>query len=121
MCFALILTLMSMAVGPADGDGSTAGALAKKAAMPEFTTEREAAARAFVGLHHPELNALLDRLKPMNPVEYEKAIGELFKVSEDMAALKARDPNRYPLVLESWKAKSRVEVLAAQQDRKSVV
>ncbi len=106
------LVFLVLTVVAADGESDS------KKALPDFTAEREAAARAFVRLHHRELNALLDRLRPMNPVEYEKAIAEIFKVSEDLAALKKRDPRRHPLALESWKAKSRVELLAAQQARK---
>lgn len=86
----------------------------KTTTPPAFTPEREAAARAFIGRHHPELKALLDRLKPMNPTEYEKVVAELFQISENLATLQARDPRRYELDLEAWKARSRVELLAAQ-------
>ncbi|MBX6311988.1 MAG: hypothetical protein IRY99_03565 [Isosphaeraceae bacterium] len=87
---------------------------AKASKVPAFTPEREAAALTFIRRHHPELATLLEQLRPMNQEEYEQAIGELFQVSESLAALKTRDPRRYELALEAWKAKSRVELLAAQ-------
>jgi hypothetical protein len=122
------LALLSLALGGltafADGDGhggdrdkTKEKAAAKGRPLPAFTFEREAAARAFVSRHHPELDALLDRLQPMNPTAYEKAIAELFQVSENLATLQARDPRRYELSLESWKIKSRVQLLTAQLSR----
>lgn len=111
----LPLIACAMAVSTDDGDGRRVGKAAAKAAVSsEFTYERESAAREFVAEHHPELNALLDRLKVMSPVEYEKAIVELFQVRESLTALRARDRNRYGPALDAWKAKSRVDVLAAQ-------
>jgi len=79
-----------------------------------FTPERESVALAFVRQHYPDLAALLDRLAPMNRPEYEKAIVELAGVSDTLAALRQRDPRRYELALAAWKARSRVELLAAQ-------
>ena len=83
----------------------------------EFTPEREAAARVFVQRRHPELDSLLDHLKTRNRPEYEKAVVELFQVSEDLATLHQQDPERHELALNAWKAKSRVEVLTAQLAR----
>ena len=79
-----------------------------------FTAEREAAALVFVERHHPELGSLLERLKPMNEAEYEKAIVELFSLSETLADLSQRDPKRHELAVEAWKARSRVQLLTAQ-------
>ena len=78
------------------------------------TPEREAEALAFVREHHPELATVLEALKPRNPAEYRKAIGELSQVARTLAEVKARNPRRYELALDAWKAKSRVELLAAQ-------
>lgn len=83
-------------------------------ARSTFTPEREAAALAFVEQNHPELAALLERLKPMNRNEYETAILDLFRVSENLAALRDRDSKRYALMLDAWKARSRVDLLVAQ-------
>lgn len=90
------------------------GRVGKAAKASSFTPEREAAALTFVRAHHPELGSLLERLKPMNRPEYEQAIGELFDVSENLANLSLRDQKRYDVALEAWKARSRVELLAAQ-------
>lgn len=106
--------LIALALAAAPTDDGVAKTPAKAAARPEFSYDRESAARAFVAQHHPELNALLDRLKPMGPVEYEKAIVELSQISENLASLKARDPGRYGPALDAWKARSRVDLLAAQ-------
>jgi hypothetical protein len=116
-----------LAQGPAFADGQT-GARSKASPVPSkkstirtragkaiaFTPEREAAALTFVRAHHPELASLLERLRPMNQGEYEQAIIDLFQISESLADLKQRDPNRYELGLEAWKARSRVELLTAQ-------
>ena len=64
--------------------------------------------------NHPELAALLEQLKPMKPAEYERAVRELAQVSRSLAAIKARNPQGYELGLDVWKAKSRVELLAAK-------
>ena len=108
---ALLALAVALPVLWAQGQTARVGKAVK---VPEFTPEREAAALTFVRRHHPELAALLDRLRPMNPGEYERAIGELFQVSETLAALKDRDERRYELALEAWVARSRVEVLAAR-------
>ncbi len=81
---------------------------------PEVDAAREADALAFVREHHPELATVLETLKPMNRAEYRKAINELSQVSRTLAEIKGRNPKRYELVLDGWKAKSRVELLAAQ-------
>ncbi len=107
--------LLVVGVIPARAQGQAATARADRSdARATFTAEREAAALAFVDQHHPELAALLDRLKPMNRDEYETAIVELFRVSETLAALRNRDPKRHDLMLDAWKARSRVDLLAAQ-------
>jgi hypothetical protein len=76
--------------------------------------EAEAAALAFVRENHPELAALLAQLKPMKPEEYRRAVRELAQVSRSLAETKTSNPKRYELALDSWKAKSRVELLAAR-------
>ena len=74
----------------------------------------EAAALAFVGENHPELAELLARLKSMKPEEYRKAVTELSQAAEKLGQLKGRDPRRYDAALEVWKARSRVNLLAAR-------
>ncbi len=119
---AVLLLVLSAAVRPgafaADRDKGKVGPAPRAAtaasgvASPE--PETEADALAFVREHHPELAALLVRLKPMKPAEYRRAVRELSQVSRSLAQLKSRDPARYALGLESWKAKSRVQLLAAR-------
>jgi hypothetical protein len=84
-----------------------------KAGDQPTAEEREAIALAFVREHHPELALLLDPLKTMKPVQYQKAIAELFQVSRNLANLAKNDPKRYEARLAVWKARSRVEVIAA--------
>jgi hypothetical protein len=90
---------------------------AKKSAAvtsPTFSPENEAEALGFVREHHPELAKVLEVLKPMDPVEYRKAVAELLQVSRTLGDLKTRNPKRYEVALNAWQAKSRVELLAAQ-------
>ncbi len=79
-----------------------------------FTAEREAAALTFVRQHHPELADLLTRLKDRRPQEYQKAIRDLFRVSERLALSNEQQPARYELELQEWKLASRIQLLAAR-------
>src|SRR6185436_5664149 len=100
----LLLALAGLTVGwdsAATGDnnlpdtGKTAqanpssGALREKSGKPKnqvtITPEREAAAVTFVKLHHPDLAELLGHLKQSNPREYQRAIRDLFRTSENLA------------------------------------
>jgi hypothetical protein len=83
-----------------------------------FTPEREAAALTFVRAHHPELAELLDRLKARRPQDYEKAIRDLFRVSERLALSREVFPVRYELELRQWKLTSRIQVLSARLSMK---
>ena len=74
----------------------------------------ETRALAFVRENHPELATLLAQLKPMKPEEYEKAVKELAQVSKTLATLKVNNPRRYAAALETWKARSRVQLIAAR-------
>lgn len=85
-----------------------------KADASPLLPEREELTLSFVRKHHPELAALLESLKAMRPREYQRAIGELYQVSRSLEALKQRNPRRYELGLELWKAKSKAELLAAK-------
>jgi hypothetical protein len=49
----------------------------------------------------------------MKPAQYQKAIAELFQVTRNLANLAKNDPKRYEASLAVWKARSRVEVIAA--------
>ncbi len=76
--------------------------------------DREADVLAFVGAHQPELAKLLETLKPMNAREYGKAIRELAPIRDRLVELERRNPPRYRIALDAWKAKTRVDLLSAQ-------
>ena len=50
----------------------------------------------------------------MKPAEYQKAVQDLAQVSRTLGDLKTRDPKRYELGLNAWKARSKVDLLAAR-------
>jgi hypothetical protein len=82
---------------------------------PAVTPEREAAVNAFVAEHHPELGELLKHLKGIkNQKQYERAIRDLYAVSEKLAGLQKSDSGRYELELKAWKVKSRIQLLSAR-------
>lgn len=74
----------------------------------------EARALSFVDRNHPELGKVLASLKPRNPSEYRKAIGELAATERSLAEIGAKNPARRDLALDAWKARSDVELLAAR-------
>jgi hypothetical protein len=88
--------------------------------LPVFTLEREAAALQFVKQHHPELLAVLTQLRGMNSDAYQDAIRELFQTSETIARWLPGDGRMHQLALETWKVKSRIDLLAValRRDRK---
>jgi hypothetical protein len=103
------------AIAPADSPGTgNAPAAAVVDPMQEVTPEREAAAETFARLHHPELAELLTRLKAAAPKEYREAVRDLFRESERLAKLKARDPARYEIELDLWKVESRIHLATAR-------
>jgi len=82
--------------------------------LPAFTSEREAAALTFIGLHHPEMAELLRQLKSTTPAEYKREVRVLFRSSETLAELRERDPELYELELRAWILDSRIRLLAAR-------
>lgn len=89
----------------------------KEAAKPKpiaITPEREAAVTTFVDRNHPELAALLAHLKTKQPKEYERAVRDLFRVTEKLAMVNERDSRQYDLELKVWKAQSRAQLLVAR-------
>ena len=115
------LICLAAALGD-DGDGGpkskpkapVAPIRKSNAAQPLPGGVNEAEALAFVGEHHPELAKVLAALKPMDPKEYRAAILELSEVARTLADLRERNPKRYEIALDTWKTKSRVELIAAQ-------
>ncbi|MCG6154672.1 hypothetical protein [Rubinisphaera margarita] len=81
--------------------------------MGEITPEREAAALKFVELHHSELRDLLNSLRDADRKQFTRAIEDIFRVSERLARIKSRSPERYEIELDLWKANSRLNLLIA--------
>src|SRR6185437_12400029 len=86
---------------------------AEKKAIPS-AEERESAALAFVGEHHPELHGLLQQLKADNPKQYQQAILDLYRATQRLSDRKEKDPVRYELELKAWKLDSQALLLAAK-------
>ncbi len=78
------------------------------------TPEREAAVMTFVQRNHAELADLLVYLRASQPEEYERAIKEIFRTTERLAAIQERDPLQYELEVAAWTTQSRVQLLAAK-------
>ena len=78
------------------------------------TPAREAAAMTFARNNHPELAELLAQLKKANPKQHQRAVRELFQISERLVRIKERLPERYELALEAWKLDSRIRLLVAR-------
>lgn len=85
-----------------------------KAKQIAITPEREAAVTKFVEKNHSELAALLAHLKTSQPKEYERAVRDLFRVTEKFAMVKERGDAQYDLELKAWKAQSRAQLLVAR-------
>lgn len=85
-----------------------------KAKQIAITPEREATVTTFVEKNHPELGALLAHLKTSQPKEYERAVRDLFRVTEKFAMVKERGDAQYDLELKAWKAQSRAQLLVAR-------
>ncbi|HET6328617.1 MAG TPA: hypothetical protein VFG04_28295 [Planctomycetaceae bacterium] len=89
-------------------------AKANAAKPAPLSKEREAAAIAFAREHHPELSALIDKLRHDNRRDYDRALRELSQASERLMRLKKQAPDQYELALAAWKLDSRAQLLAAR-------
>jgi hypothetical protein len=76
--------------------------------------EREAAVLTFVKRNHAELAQLLAHLKENQPKEYERAIRELFRVTDRLTQIHDRDKAHYELELQVWKTQSRIQLITAR-------
>src|SRR4030042_5681788 len=125
--FCLLATLTSTAVEVAEKTPRTEKSPARRGGDDDhekvknqpkvllgFTPEREAAAMAFVRRHHPQHATLLAHLKKAEAREYQRAVGTLFRASEHLAQVQERNPEQYERDLETWKLKSRIQLLVAQ-------
>jgi len=79
-----------------------------------LTAEREAAALAFAREHHPELAALIEKLRKDNRRQFDRAIRELAQDRERLVRLKKVSPPQYDIALAAWKLDSRAHLLAAR-------
>jgi len=79
-----------------------------------LSAEREAAALAFAGEHHPELAALIAKLRTDNRPQFDRALRELAQDRERLVRLKKQSPAQYDLGLAAWKLDSRAHLLAAR-------
>jgi hypothetical protein len=127
LAFLLLATLLTPAAVSAQDKSSSgspeakpAGKAAKKEAAkgkdaPAITPEREEAVNAFVAEHHPELGELLKHLKESKQhKQYDRAMRDLYAVSERLGNLKKSDKERYDLELKTWQLKSRIQLLTAR-------
>jgi hypothetical protein len=87
---------------------------AKGKAATLFTPESEAAVLTFVQRNHAELAELLGYLKTSQPQEYERAVRDIFRVTQRLELVQERDPLQYELEVVAWTAQSRVQLLAAK-------
>jgi len=74
----------------------------------------EAAARQFATDHHPELAALLDQLEKTAPAEFAAAVKDLDGARQHVDRLKTLQPIDYELGLKEWKLMSRIRLKLAQ-------
>ena len=89
----------------------------RPAADPDI--DREQVAITFAQTHHPELAALLKRLKSTDKAAYRKAIRDVFQTSERLVRLERNDPERYDRALRLWTLDSRIRLLAARSTMSS--
>lgn len=87
---------------------------AAKSATPPTAEEREELAMEFVKEHHPELAEILAGLKESRRHEYQRGLREIQTVSQRISKFREKQPERYNLEVEVWKAGSRARLLAAQ-------
>jgi len=76
--------------------------------------EQESESMEFVQSHHPELVALLQRLKSMKRDEYETAIRDIVKVRKRLETLEKRDSKLHGVELDAWKLQSKIDLLLAR-------
>jgi hypothetical protein len=81
---------------------------------PTISVEQEKEILAFVSTHDVPLHGLLGNLKASRPVEYQKALADLFRATQRLSQVKRNRPHVYDLELKKWQAQSKVQLLAAR-------
>jgi hypothetical protein len=79
-----------------------------------LSAEDERAALEFAQVHHPELHALLLRLRGGRKGQYLTAVRQLDQTRERLERLRERTPERYEPSLEQWRIDSRLRLLVAR-------
>jgi hypothetical protein len=79
-----------------------------------LAAERETEALAFAREHHPELAALIEKLRKDNQRQFDQALRQLSQDRDRLVRLKKTAPPQYDLALSAWKLDSRAHLLAAR-------
>ena len=126
-----VLCFLAVVVGSANGQ-STNETQKKGAAVSSDPSSSKSASRTrgpkeldgispkrkkelirFVNEHHPELKKLLQILEKRRPEKYNAAMQGLSQSYDRLVALEG-DPKKHQAALDSWKLKSRIDLLAAR-------
>lgn len=86
----------------------------KKHSPAWLNAEAEAKIFAFVEKNHRELKSVLEHLKTNRHADYIRAMAQVKRSAERIENFRNRDPKRFRIELESWKAQSRIRLLAAK-------
>ncbi len=87
---------------------------APKPKLATISVDQEKEILAFVSKNDTSLHGLLGNLKKARPLEYQRALMDLNRVTERLAQVKRNRPHAYELELKKWQTQSKVQVLAAQ-------
>jgi DNA repair exonuclease SbcCD ATPase subunit len=79
-----------------------------------LSADDERAALAFAQEQHPELHALLMRLRGGRKGQYLTAVRQLHQTRERLERLRERTPDRYETSLAQWRIDSRLRLLVAR-------
>ena len=90
------------------------GAAAEEHPAIQAAAERQQRVMTFVRSHSPELAEVLAHLEASKPADYARAIEELDRSVQPLTAGRAKDPRLHEMELQSWQARTRVELLGAR-------
>ncbi|WP_145260921.1 hypothetical protein [Planctomycetes bacterium Pan216] len=117
----LLLAVLALALCGNSGLFAEEDATRKDAAKRPVARQRDSASEidekaviAFVDEHHAELALLLKRLRQHSDDQYRKALRSLNKQFRRLEKRRSSDETRYQLELDTWKVKSRIELLRAR-------
>ncbi len=111
----IVVALSSWGRAQEKGDSPIKGAEnAAKSRPATISVDQEKDILAFVSKNDTSLHGLLGNLKAARPMEYQRALLDLNRVTERLAQIKRNRPHAYDLELQKWQTQSKVQVLAAQ-------